>query len=86
MKARDITDQEIIDAVRATRGRNGVPEWATTRDLLDAMPQYPPKVVMAKVRSCIRRGVITGHACSMSYPYCRGDFAVPADADGGCYG
>lgn len=79
MQAKDISDETIVSAVRATRGRNGVAEWATTWDLLEHLSLYPPKVVMRKLQSCIRRGVIDGHVCSVSYPYCRGDFNIPAD-------
>lgn len=77
MQAKDIPDDTIVEAIRAVRGRNGVPRWATTWDVLEHLSAYPPKVVMAKPRSAIRRGVIDGHACRMSGAYCRGDFEVP---------
>jgi len=79
VQAKDIEDQTIVDAVRATRGRNGVPAWATTWDLLAHLSAFPPKVVMRKLQSCVRRNVIGGHACSVSSPYCRGDFWVDLD-------
>lgn len=80
MQAKDVADAVIVAAVRATRGRNGVPAWATTWDVLEHLSAYPPKVVMRRLQSCIRRGVIGGHACNVSYPYCRGDFYVKGDA------
>jgi hypothetical protein len=76
MHARDISDATIVDAVKTTRGRNGVPEWATTWDVLEHLSHIPPKIVMRKLQSCIRRGIIGGHACSVSYPYYRGDFEL----------
>jgi hypothetical protein len=75
-QAKDIPDAEIIEAITATRGRNGAPEWATTWDVLEHLSRWPAKVVMTKLRSCIRRGVIGGCACSKSEPYCRGDFEL----------
>jgi hypothetical protein len=74
--AKDITDAQVVDAVRATSGRNGVPAWATTWDLVEHLSAYPPKVVLTKLRSAVKRKVIDGHACSISPPYCRGDFEL----------
>lgn len=76
-QAKHLADAEIVAAVRATRGRHGVERWATTWDVLEHLSKYPPKVVMTRLQSAIRRGVIDGHACSKSYPYCRGDFELP---------
>ena len=76
IQAKHITDVEIVEAVCATRGRNGVSAWATTWDVLEHLGAYPAKVVMTKLRSCVRRGVIGGHACSLTEPYCRGDFTL----------
>lgn len=76
MKTSDIPDEVIVEAIRRTRGRNGVPEWATTWDLLEALPEYPPKLVLSKCRSLIKRKVIDGCSCSLTEPYCRGDFEV----------
>jgi len=78
-QAKDISDEQVLDAVRATRARNGVPGWATTWDVVECLSAYPPKVVLCKLRSAVRRGVIGGHACSVSPPYCRGDFEIPGD-------
>ena len=74
--AKDITDAQVIEAVRAMSGRNGVPAWATTWDIVEHLSAYPPKVVLCKLRSAVKRGVIDGHACSTSPPYCRGDFEL----------
>ncbi len=77
--AKDISDEQIRDAIRATSGRNGVEAWATTWDLVEHLSAYPPKVVLAKLQSSVKRGVIGGHACSISPPYCRGDFELIDD-------
>lgn len=55
-------------------GRNRVPRWSTTSDVASHFPQFHYKVVMAKLRSAIRRKIIDGCACG-----CRGDFEVPGD-------
>ncbi len=74
--AKDITDEQVVAAVAATRGRHGVPELATTWDIVEHLAAYPPKVVVSKLQSAVRRGVIGGHACSVSKPWCRGDFEL----------
>lgn len=75
-QAKDITDEQVIVAVILTRGRGGVAEWAATWDIVEHLGSFPPKVVVAKLKSCVRRGVIQGHVCSMTEPYCRGDFEL----------
>lgn len=77
MKASDITDEPIVTAVRETRGRYGVPRWATKLDVQERLAPVPPKVVLAKLASAIRRGVLLGCACG-----CRGDFEIPDDECG----
>jgi hypothetical protein len=89
MKASDITDETILAAIKATRGRNGVPEWATTGDVLrwfeanKDLPLIPPKVILTKLESCIRRKLIDGHVCSKKGAYCRGDFEIIETEDCG---
>jgi hypothetical protein len=73
MKAADITDAELLEAVRVVRGKYGVPRWSTLWDVEDVLSQYPTKVVQAKLKSAVRRGLLTGCACG-----CRGDFEEPA--------
>lgn len=75
-KASDITDEALMAAFRASRGRHGVPRWATLWDIQAEMPQWPPKVVQAKLRSMVKRKLLEGCACG-----CRGDFEDPATAD-----
>lgn len=45
------------------------PAWCLTYDLEERMPDVPPKVILAKCRSLIKRGKMHGCYCG-----CRGDF------------
>lgn len=66
VKASDIPDQTFLDTVRACgRGRSG---WAMEWDVT-ARLGYPRKVVLAKARKLIKRGLMDGCACG-----CRGDW------------
>lgn len=47
------------------------PSWVHKYDLFNLWPTIPSKVIMAKLRGLIRRGLITGCACG-----CRGDFEL----------
>ena len=76
-QAKQIGDAEIVDAVRRSRGRNGVPAWSTTSDVAGEFPQFHYKVVMAKLSSAIRRGLLRGCDCG-----CRGDFEIPGEESG----
>lgn len=78
MQAKDITDETMLEALAAVRGRNGVPRWSSLFDLLtvESLLTVPRKVVLAKLSSMIQRGLIDGCDCG-----CRGDFEVPT-ADG----
>lgn len=71
-KAADITDEELLAAVRSVRGRHGVAEWSTLWDVQETLKAWPPKVVQAKLRSIVKRGLLKGCACG-----CRGDFEEP---------
>jgi hypothetical protein len=46
--------------------------WANRFDITKALGNPPEKVVLAKLRRLVKRGVITGCACG-----CRGDFELP---------
>lgn len=66
MKAADISDEEMLSIMQKV----ALPHGATMLlDAQKAMPQYPPKIVLAKFRSMIKRGIIEGCPCG-----CRGDF------------
>lgn len=77
LQAKDIADQVMLDAVRATQGLNGVPHWSSLWDVEKKLPDVPAKVVRAKLDSLVRRQMLHGCACG-----CRGDFEFPAVAKG----
>lgn len=60
MQAKDLADADVLAAVRSS---------STLWDIPAAFPSAPPKVVLAKLASLVRRGVLDGCACG-----CRGDF------------
>lgn len=69
MKAADIPDDAlpaVVAAIQRDRGR-----WAFLSELQAALPDVPPKVVQAKARRLVDRGVLSGCACG-----CRGDFEI----------
>lgn len=77
IQAKDIEDDWILDIVReANEGRMPSrtsmpdhPRWCLTYDIEERLPSVPPKVLLAKCRSLIRRGKMHGCPCG-----CRGDF------------
>jgi hypothetical protein len=73
-QAKDIRDDEMLNAVRRAQGLNGVPEWSSLWDIQAVLTCYPAKVVQAKLGSLVRRGVLKGCACG-----CRGDFEFPTE-------
>lgn len=74
VKAADISDADFVAAVAAIQRDKGM--WANTSEVQDRLgADIPVKVVLAKARRLIRRGVITGCACG-----CRGDFEVAEGA------
>lgn len=72
VKASDISDEQLLVAVRTVRGRHGALRWSTLWDVQGELAAFPPKVVLAKLRSAVKRGVLKGCACG-----CRGDFEEP---------
>lgn len=72
IQAKHIDDAAILAIIDETREREG--RWTFTWDIEAALANIPPKVVLAKLRSMVRRGVIDGCACG-----CRGDFQRPSD-------
>jgi hypothetical protein len=66
LQAKHVTDSAflgVIDRIRADKRR-----WTHVWDVVEAL-SMPEKIVRAKAKSLIKRGVITGCACG-----CRGDF------------
>lgn len=89
MKASDITDEAFLAAVRyclAEREATMATRWDVAAVLAGHpehvegpphdYPDMPWKVVLAKARSLIRRGLIDGCSCG-----CRGDFGFTAAAE-----
>lgn len=80
MQAKDISDISVVEAIRRLRttdwpivgGRpHGETRWVSIMELEQVFPSAPHKVVLAKARALIRKGLITGCACG-----CRGDFEL----------
>jgi len=75
VQCKDIPDAPIL------RFLSGQSAWAGWHDLprtgeycptvRDAMPEVPDKLVLAKMRTLIRRGLVSGCGCG-----CRGDFRI----------
>lgn len=82
MQAKDIPDHVILGLVLAENERVPIvlpvfnitlkgPRSATWQYLCEMLPDVPPKVILAKCRSLIRRGWLEGCGCG-----CRGDFVI----------
>ena len=66
MKASDITDEQVLAVVDAAIARG---RWcALVSDVCDALPAFPYKVVLAKIRQMINKDRLDGCGCG-----CRGD-------------
>jgi len=68
-QAKDIPDADFLGIVEDINIKEH--RWAFTWDMEAAMPEVPPKVLLAKARSLIKRGLMDGCPCG-----CRGDFDV----------
>jgi hypothetical protein len=78
MQAKDVSDDAVLASVREARLQRARDHevdvaWAAASrwDVEAALPHIPPKVLRAKLRSLVKRGLIEGCACG-----CRGDFVV----------
>lgn len=76
MKAADVSDVEFLRAVAEVQRARG--SWATwgypgfeLPHLLQHFPGVPQKVLLAKARRILGRGLLTGCACG-----CRGGFEL----------
>lgn len=67
MKCSDLPDNAVLDVIAHSQR----PLGATIGEVFEALPDYPQKVVRAKLSKLIRRGIISGCVCG-----CRGDFMV----------
>ena len=72
MKCKDIPDFQVLEFLALYD-----PEWCNwnmgnQRDICNAFPDgTPKKMVLSKIKSLIRRGLVDGCGCG-----CRGDFAL----------
>jgi hypothetical protein len=79
MKASDITDRAIYELVASAKvWRSNEPGCLMLWDALKALPQFPPKVIKAKLRQMVAKKRLNGCACG-----CRGDFCFPWETFGG---
>ncbi len=70
MKASDVPEDTVIALIREL-GASNAAKWAFLWDIQGRLPQFPPKVVKAKLAAMVKRGVIGGCGCG-----CRGDFHI----------
>lgn len=77
IQAKDIPEAEILAAIdtvaNTTISSYGTYRTAATWKIQEALPAYPPKVVLARLRSMFQRGVIDCQ-CKCG---CRGDWCRP---------
>jgi len=78
IQAKNISDQKMLDVILKVQNRmlregwNDVPVeevWANRSYIDEELSDIPSKVVLAKLRSMVKRNIIHGCACG-----CRGDF------------
>lgn len=69
MKAADISDTAALGAVSDIKQQTGT--WANTDQVAAYFPAFPIKVVHAKLRRLLKRGLVSGCPCG-----CRGDWEV----------
>lgn len=72
MKASDIKDHQMLQAVRRHATNIGASIWNIQADF----PDFPHKVVRAKLHALLRRRLIVGCCCG-----CRGDFGLTERGD-----
>lgn len=70
MKAADVPETKILEVVAEAEFSIGQNRWA----IHDALPEFPTKVVDAKLYAMVRKGALEG--CTTRHN-CRGDFRIP---------
>lgn len=83
-QAKDIPQQALYDLIKGLRGvpkpyrsypgltwYDNKTRWVMRDELCAAWPEIPPKVIIAKARNMIAKGIIDGCPCG-----CRGDFEI----------
>lgn len=70
MQAKDLDDRRVLNLIDEL-GAGRPSRWVFMWDLAPALAPAPYKVVQAKAKALIRRGLVNGCPCG-----CRGDFVV----------
>lgn len=90
VKASDISDRAVLSAIRVIQRERDAGRWqgmvggrVSIWDIQSYLNAWPRKVVRAKLRSMIKRGLIDG--CVHYGTDCRGDFIVVEDRDFAAY-
>lgn len=84
VQAKHIDDREVLALIDALRmspwpgdvGPREDPRWVLTPEIERALPAYPWKVVLAKLRALEKRRLISGCLCG-----CRGDLELTVDGE-----
>jgi hypothetical protein len=81
MQAKDIPDTLLLGVIRGLMALSSSPMrwtfiWDVQRSTERHAPGVPPKVVMAKIKSLIKRKLLDGCPCG-----CRGDFVLTAKGE-----
>lgn len=72
MKTADVPDFEVLAFVNQYGGIGcNCSPHPEKRSVMNAMPGIPRKLALSKMRSLIKRGLVSGCACG-----CRGDFEL----------
>lgn len=68
LQAKNLKRDRVLKAIAEV---NNSGRWANTSDLYRRFPEFPEKVVLAKLSKLVRRGFIDGCACG-----CSGGFTI----------
>lgn len=71
VQAKSISDEQVLLAIQAAKSDYSEYSSATLWRIREILNEFPPKVVLAKLRALTKRKVIDGCCCG-----CRGDFRV----------
>ncbi|MDX1902108.1 MAG: hypothetical protein SFW66_08950 [Gammaproteobacteria bacterium] len=71
MKASDINEERLLEIIRRGSSFNGQKLPAILSEICEALPEYPCKVVLAKIKKLLKQRKIDGYGCG-----CRGDFKI----------
>lgn len=81
LQAKDIPTQRIIEVIKEQYGVyggcNNDLQTSSLWDIQGALAEFPPRVVLAKLSSLLKRKMIAGCDCG-----CRGDFEVIEPIEG----